>query len=231
VSDSILSYAGTTDPRTGERWGGVVQDHGRATLEFSAGRADFYLLGGFSQFNGSHVQSNTEIEAGAGGSVPVYHTPSQEVRVGLDLVYFGYAHNQDYFTLGQGGYFSPQSFAEAMVPLVYKEKVDEDLSYEVGGAIGYASFRESPQAYYPIDAGLEAQLVAQQAGANSVQGVLSEFPGRSIAGFAGTAHATVDYRVSPSLHLGGQFQYAHSPAYDQTTGVVYAKYLFNGADK
>ena len=64
-----------------------------------------------------------------------------------------------------------------------------------------------------------------------MQGVLSEFPGRSIAGFAGTAHATVDYRVSPSLHLGGQFQYAHSPAYDQTTGVVYAKYLFNGADK
>ena len=230
VTDSILSYAGTVDTRTGQRWGGVTQDHARATLEFSAGRADFYVLGGAAEYTGAHVQTNTEFEAGAGGSYPIYRTPSQEVRVGLDLIYFGYTHNQDYFTLGQGGYFSPQSFTAAMVPVTYKETVDEDLSYEVGAAAGFASFRESAQPYYPMDSALQSQLIAQQSGASAVPGVLSEFPSRSQAGFSGTAHGTVDYRVSPSLHLGGKLYYEHSPAFDQTTGMVYAKYLFNGAD-
>jgi len=230
VTDSILSYAGTTDTRTGQRWGGVTQDHARATLEFSAGKADFYVLGGAAEYTGAHVQTNTEFEAGAGGSYPIYRTPTQEVRVGLDLIYFGYTHNQDYFTLGQGGYFSPQSFTAAMVPVIYKETVDEDLSYEVGAAAGFASFRESAQPYYPIDSALQSQLIAQQSGASAVPGVLSEFPSRSQAGFSGTAHGTVDYRVSPSLHLGGKLFYEHSPAFDQTTGMVYAKYLFNGTE-
>jgi hypothetical protein len=231
VNDSILSYAGTTDPRTGERWGGVVRDHGRATLEFSAGKADFYALGGYAEYTGAHVQNNTEFEAGAGMSFPIYRTPTQEVRIGLDLIYFGYQHDQDFFTLGQGGYFSPQSFTAAMVPVNYKETVDEDLSYEVGVSAGLASFRESSQPYFPLDSGLQAQLVAQQSGNNAVPGVLSAFPSRSQSGFSGTAHASVDYRVSPSLHLGGNLNFSHSPAYDETVGMVYAKYLFNGADK
>jgi hypothetical protein len=176
------------------------------------------------------VQSNTEFEAGAGGSFPVYRTPSQEVRVGLDLVYFGYKHDQDFFTLGQGGYFSPQSFTEVLVPATYKEQVDEDLSYEVGGAAGYATFRESAQPYYPIDSGLQAQLEAQQSGSNAAFGVLSDYTGRSVSGFAGTAHAALDYRVTPSLHLGARVNFSHSPAYDESSAVVYAKYLFNDAD-
>ena len=68
VPDSILAFAGTVDPRTGQTWGGVVQDHARATLEFSAGKADFYALGGWATFTGTHVQNNSEFEAGAGAS-------------------------------------------------------------------------------------------------------------------------------------------------------------------
>ncbi len=231
VPDSILAFAGTVDPRTGQTWGGVVQDHARATLEFSAGKADFYALGGWATFTGTHVQNNSEFEAGAGASFPAWRTPSQEVRVGLDLIYFGFQHNQDFFTLGQGGYFSPQSFASALVPVTYKEQVDPDLSYEVGAAAGFASFRESAQPYYPIDPALQAALVAQQSGSGAVPGVDSEFPSSSQSGFSGTAHGLVDYRVTPSLHVGGKVNFAHSPAFDETTGMVYAKYLFNGADK
>jgi tetratricopeptide (TPR) repeat protein len=231
ATDSILSYAGTVDTRTGQTWGGVVQNHGRATLEMSSGKANFYLLGGGAQYTGTHVESNTEFEAGAGGSYPVYHTDTQEVRVGLDLIYFGYSHNLRFFTLGQGGYFSPQSFTAAMIPVTYKEQVDEDLSYQIGGSAGYSSFHENASPYYPLDSGLQAQLVAQQAGTGAVSGVQTEYPSRSQAGFAGTAHAQVEYRISPSLHLGGQVDFEHSTNFDQTTGLVYAKYVFNGADK
>ena len=109
--------------------------------------------------------------------------------------------------------------------------MNEDLSYEVGAAAGMASFRQAAQPYYPIDSNLQAQLIAQQSSSSATSGVLSEFPSNSKSGFSGTAHALLDYRVSPSLHVGGRFDYEHSPAFDQTTGTVYAKYLFNGADK
>ena len=84
---------------------------------------------------------------------------------------------------------------------------------------------------YPIDPALQAALVAQQSGSGAVPGVNSEFPSSSQSGFSGTAHGLVDYRVTPSLHVGGKVNFAHSPAFDETTGMVYAKYLFNGADK
>ncbi len=231
ATDSILSYAGTVDPRTGQTWGGVVQNHGRATLEMSSGKANFYVLGGGAQFAGTHVESNTEFEAGAGGSYPVYRTDTQEVRAGLDLIYFGYSHNLRFFTLGQGGYFSPQSFTAAMIPVTYKEQVDEDLSYQIGGSAGYSGFHENASPYYPLDSGLQAQLAAQQAGSGAVGSVQTEYPARSQAGFAGTAQAQVDYRVSASLHLGGQVEFQHSTNFDQTTGLVYAKYVFDGSDK
>jgi hypothetical protein len=232
VSDSLLSYGGTVDPRTGTVWGGVTRNHGRANLEFSAGKADIYIGGGGAQLSGSHVASNTEEEAGAGGSFPVYATPSQEIRLGLDLVYFGYQKNLRFFTLGQGGYFSPQSFYAAMVPVNYKEKVDEDFSYEVGGALGFESYRENASAYFPLDSGLQAQLVAQQSNPGAaVPGVLTEYPSRSQSGIAGTAHASADYRVTPSLHLGAKVTYQYSPNFNETTALVYARYLFNGADK
>jgi Tfp pilus assembly protein PilF len=232
VSDSLLSYGGTVDPRTGEVWGGVTRNHGRANLEFSAGRANFYVGGGGAELGGSHVANNTEAEAGAGGSFPVYATATQAVRLGLDLVYFSYQKNLRFFTLGQGGYFSPQSFYAAMIPVNYKEQVDEDLSYEVGGSLGFESYRENASPYYPLDPGFQAQLVAQQANpATAVPGVVATYASRGQSGIAGTAHASADYRVTPSLHVGGKVTYQYSPNFNETTALVYARYLFNGADK
>ena len=231
LDDSLLSYAGVVDPRTGTKWGGVTRNHGRANLEFTAGQAQFYVGGGGQALNGTHVASNTETEFGAGGSFPVWKTPTQEVRVGLDLVYFAYQKNLRYFTLGQGGYFSPQSYAAALIPVSYKEQIDDDLSYEIGGAAGIQSYHENSSNYYPSDPQLQAQLVAQQDNPNTAaSGVLTQYPGQSKAGFSGNAHASLEYRVSPSLHVGGRVGYEHSGNFDDASGVVFARYLFNGAE-
>jgi tetratricopeptide (TPR) repeat protein len=140
VTDSLLSFAGAIDPRTGIAWGGVTRTGGRANLEFSEGPADLYAGGGWYTLQGSNVESNTETQAGAGGSVPVWHDGGQELRVGMDLVYFGYSEDEYAFTLGQGGYFSPQSYFAALLPVTYKNKVSQDLSYEIGVAPGLQSY-------------------------------------------------------------------------------------------
>jgi hypothetical protein len=115
--------------------------------------------------------------------------------------------------------------------VTYKEQLDPDFSYEVGGSLGFESYRENASPYYPLDAGLQAQLVAQQANPlTAVPGVQTQYPSRSQSGIAGTAHASADYRLTPSLHLGGKVSYQYSPNFNETTALVYARYLFNGAD-
>jgi tetratricopeptide (TPR) repeat protein len=224
LTDSVLSYAGTTDPRTGTKWGGVVRNQAKIALEFSAGPADFYVNGGGGQVTGKHVTSNTDVTVGAGGSYPVYRQGDDEVRVGVDLLYLSYAKNLRFFTLGQGGYFSPQSYVSALIPVNFRSKIDEDTSYEVGAAVGYQTFSEKTSNYYPDDPSLQAQLNA----ATNFSGLSKTYPSRSQSGIAGNVHGKFDYRVSTNLHIGGQASYQHSGSFDEAVAGVYAKYLFNG---
>jgi tetratricopeptide (TPR) repeat protein len=224
MTDSVLSYAGTVDPRTGQTWGGVVRDRLRAAVEFNAGGADFYVDGSAAQITGQHVQRNNGIEAGTGVSYPLVKTDDQEIRIGGDLFYESYTHNLRFFTLGQGGYFSPQSYVSALVPLSYTGKQD-DLTYTLGGAIGLQSFSEKASNYYPIDAALQTQLTS----GTQFNGLNTFYPSRSSSGIAGKLNAKVDYLVTPNLHLGGTFAYQHSGDFDEAIGGVYARYVFNGA--
>jgi hypothetical protein len=225
VDDSVLSYAGTKDPRTGQDWGGVTRNGGRANLEYNAWKTDFYAGVGVAELLGQHVEANTEVEAGAGGSFAAWRDADKQIRTGLDLVYFGYSKNLGYFTYGQGGYFSPQSFFAALVPLVFKQTVNDDLSYEVGGAVGVQTFHENSSPFFPNDPGLQAALAA-----TTVPGLPSYYGAANSFGLAGNAHAAMDYRVTPSLHVGARISYEHAGNYDDTSASVFARYIFNGAD-
>ncbi len=230
VTDSLLSFAGAIDPRTGIAWGGVTRTGGRANLEFSAGPADVYAGGGWYTLQGSNVESNTETQAGAGGSVPIWHDGGQELRVGMDLVYFGYGQNEYAFTLGQGGYFSPQSYFAALLPVTYRNKSSPDLSYEIGVAPGLQTYHQNAAPYFPTDPALQAQLVAMQANpATAVPGVQSAYAALGQSGPAGNAHASFDYRVSPDLHLGGSVNALHAGNFTEVNGLLFARYIFGGA--
>jgi hypothetical protein len=109
VTDSLLSWSGQRDAITGETWGGVVRTGGRVQLEYSTGPANFYAGGGYAVLDGQGVEDNSRVELGAGGSFALLRRPDETVTVGMDLVYFAYDQNLRFFTLGHGGYFSPQT--------------------------------------------------------------------------------------------------------------------------
>lgn len=228
ITDSVLSFAGARDPATGTTWGGVTRTRGRVNLEASAGLASLYVGAGGGVLTGAHVQRNTEIEAGMGGSYPVLQTGTGELRVGLDLVYLSFAKNQGSFTLGQGGYFSPQQFFAAIVPVTYRDKVSDDLTYEVGGSVGVQNVRSKSSLYYPIDPILQSALVAQQSGADTTLAGVGTVHGASRdTGIAGSAHALIDYAVTPSLRVGAKASIEHVGNYTEGSGLVYARYIFN----
>jgi len=227
VNDSLLSYAGTVDPRTNTTWGGVVRNRFKIGAEFSAGQADFYVNGGGGSLTGLNVASNTETEFGGGGSYPIYREGNDEIRVGVDIAYLNYSKNLSYFTYGQGGYFSPQNFISAMIPVNYRSKVDEDLTYEVGASIGIQSFSQAQSNYFPNNAALQAQVNAIP----GFSGLSTYYPAKSQSGIAAAIHGKFDYRVSPSLFLGGNFGYQNIGQFNEVVGGVFAKYVFNGTSR
>ena len=224
VDDSVLSFAGVADPVTGRTWGGVVRNRGHVQIEGSEGLLDMYAGGGYSMLTGVNTASNTEIEAGAGGSYPVFRWDDQQIRVGLDLVYFAYQKNLSAFSFGNGGYFSPQSYMAALVPVTYSGK-DDNFSWSVTGSAGYQSFNERASPLFPTDSYNQALL--------NTYGPPNGYPATSTAlsstGFSGGLKGNAEYALTDNVAVGARGSLQHTGNWTETTGLFYARYMFGGA--
>jgi Tfp pilus assembly protein PilF len=226
VTDSLLAYAGTYDPGTGLTWGGVTRTRVHAQLEFSPGQANFYAGGGYDWLSGKNVMSNNELELGAGGSYPVYKTPSDEVRVGLNLVYFGYQNNQDHFTLGYGGYFSPQDYVAAVVPVTWNA-TRGPLTYTVGGSLGLQSFNANGGAIFPTSVNLQNAVAEYSLLDTSVQG---SYASQNVSGIVGGLNGSFEYHLTPTLLVGGSAAYQKSADWNEADVMAFARYTFADAE-
>ncbi len=223
VTDSLLSYGGQRDPQTGQAWGGVTRNRLYAQFEQQVGPYTIYYGAGGAGLYGDKVQSNSELEAGAGFTAPVWTTPTQEVRAGTTLVYFGYNRNLGNYTVGQGGYFSPQMFMAALFPVTYRQQINPDLSYLVGGTLGVQTFRSKSESVFPTDPGLQSQLAAASAAGGTIA---ARYGGNHEIGPAGGARAEVDYRVNDRLHIGGKIGFDRAGNFTEGAALVYARYVF-----
>lgn len=216
VTDSLLSWAGQVDRVTNRRWGQVVRSGGRGQIEVPVGAGYLYAGGGYAVYDGDNVASNNRTEAGAGFSYPLITRPDGTLSMGTDLVYFSFDRNLRFFSLGHGGYYSPQSFFAFNVPVDYRGR-SGDFSYRLGATAGYAVWRESAAPFFPLDPGLQAQADARAARDSTV---LSRYPSQSRQNFIANLRADVDYAITPQLNLGASFRYDRSANWDETRVLV-----------
>jgi cellulose synthase operon protein C len=218
VTDSELSYAGMRDPGTGRTWGGVTRVNGHGALEWAQSSWNVYAGGGFAYLSGTHVEDNTEIEGGLGGSATVWQSQQrQRLRVGVNLTYYGYRRNSYEFTWGQGGYFSPQSYYAIMPSAEYSGHIDR-WTWFVRGEGGFQDYRAASAPYFPLDSGLQQTLAAIGS---------SRFGKQSDSGIAGTGRARLVYQVSNGLRLGVEGGYTRSGSWSEASGMLMAHYTFD----
>ncbi|HEY1807538.1 MAG TPA: cellulose synthase subunit BcsC-related outer membrane protein [Acidobacteriaceae bacterium] len=177
VKDSQLAYAGLHDPGSagpgyeGNVWGGVVATGGEAQFAHTNGNSGFYVSAGGQYLDGVHVQTNTRIDGDAGAYWQVRSVPDEgSITAGVNFFAMHYAHNSTYFTYGQGGYFSPQAYFLASVPITMQVEQGWNLRYTVTGSFGVQAFQEDSVPFFPLDAALE---VANKNPSYSAQTVVS----------------------------------------------------------
>ncbi|CAB3808975.1 Cellulose synthase operon protein C [Paraburkholderia caffeinitolerans] len=214
MTSSLVSYAGGRDPVTGETWGGVVRNSATVRGAHDFGPGTLFTSVGFGLLTGSNVPTNQEFKVRSGYDWSVWKRPDQDVSSGLTLNYWQYSKNEHFYTFGNGGYYSPQSYFSVGIPLDWKGRYQK-LSWEIDGSVGVSFTNEDRSPFFPTRPDLQALAGNPY------------FGGGSGGGFSYAIEAALEYRITPHFVAGGRFRIDRSHDYAPNVAMMYLRYFFS----
>ena len=226
VDDTVLSYAGTRDPVTGAFWGQVMQTGGGVSLSWDRNGNGVYGDLAYHQYRGRAVANNDSLQGNVGGYLLLHQGANDRIVAGANLNYQAYDNNQNNFTFGHGGYFSPQTFLAVSFPLRYIHTSDR-LEVELQAAPGYQSFDQDQTAIYPTDGAAQAQLDALKRINTDVR---SYYDALSQTGFAFSGRGRATYQVSPRTRIVGDLGYDTFGIFNEFTSTIGIRQQLGGGD-
>ena len=226
VTDSVLSYAGTKDPMTGEFWGAVTKTGLDLGLGFDNTWSGMYgNIAGY-QYSGSGVEDNTAFEIAVGGYLRPLKNAESELQTGVHLSFQAFEKNLGKFSYGHGGYFSPQGYVALALPVTYSG-VGDNYDFSVSFAPGFQSFTEDAVAYFPDDPVLQNLLdLAAQAGLVRE----SVYQANSKSGFGMRLNLKGVYEFSPAFTLTGDLGFDNFGNFRETNARINLNYLMDAQD-
>ena len=232
VTDSVLSFAGVEDPRTGLQWGGVT-----ATGAKVAATVDNGLLGGYAslawhRLEGENVAANDRQELGLGVYVHALETANQSLTAGLNLSAMRYDRNLSGFTYGHGGYFSPQQYVDLGLPVHWNGRsAGRRLAWQVDGSVGVQHFEVDPAPYFPDDPEMQ-QAAYDAASIAALLGLVPEYAdpvylGQTRTGLSYNFSGAAEWQLSSQLFLGGRLEFNNARDYRQFGTNLYLRFLLD----
>ncbi|MCA1825655.1 MAG: BCSC C-terminal domain-containing protein [Myxococcales bacterium] len=200
IGDSALSWAGATDPSTGLHWGGVVVDQARLDLGLTTGAVSWRAWAEGGRAIGLRVADNLRAAGGASAELAVYDGELGHIAFGPSIAALGWQRNLRFFTLGHGGYFSPQRFVHGGAVLRWRHA--GDVRWDVAVEPGYDYYQEAHEAIFPL----------------APNGSL--YAGRDQAGPSLSGNAFVGIALSRDLEIGVTAAIQQAPEFQEVTGGV-----------
>ena len=71
-----------------------------------------------------------------------------------------YQYNERGMTYGLGGYFSPDAYFLATIPITLTGHSGNNFHYMINGAFGVQTFQEDSQLFFPLDRGLQSSYAS-----------------------------------------------------------------------
>jgi cellulose synthase operon protein C len=209
VKQSILSYTGFKDPYSGVAWGRVSED-GLSVSAYDnlAGGWGLYGQFGISILEGENVETNNHLSLAISLNRQIENPNFTFLTVGPAFSFEHYAQNQDFFTFGHGGYFSPNYVAQGAVALRFLTK--EARSYLLKGEVlaGLQTYEQDSAPIFPLN--------------NSV----ASYPGSTASTFIATARIAGLFLLTPQWAVGGSVDYSKTANYSEFTAAAFLRFFF-----
>ncbi|MDF3934422.1 cellulose synthase complex outer membrane protein BcsC [Pseudomonas citronellolis] len=225
LNNSLLSYAGAKDPRTGVSWGGVTATGATLGLSRDQGGVDgTWASLGYHLLRGDNVKDNSRFRAMGGYYYRLIQRVDEELRVGTTAMYWTYERNLGGYTLGQGGYYSPQRYYSFGVPVSYAWR-NPDWSIYLEGSLGYSWAHSDAERAFPVNSVNDDILAQYPPLVSSNIGELRG--GDDNKGVGYLAQALAERRLDDHWVLGGGFTAQRSKDYAPNRVLLYLRYSFD----
>lgn len=209
VRESILSYTGLRDPYQGSSWGRVlrngVQIGIRTELDehwVANAQVSTELL------TGTHVADNQRMSADAGLGYRLKAAGFDYAVLGISVSTDHYSKNLSQFTLGHGGYFSPQHYWRVGPSLDFMTAENGRFMLRGRISLGRTGKREDAAPLFPLDP--DGRTYAESRGAGNAFDI-------ELAGA---------WRVSDTIQAGALLARRHSPQYNDYAVLGFVRFLF-----
>ena len=222
ISSSLLSFGGQKDSssHTGTTWGGVRANGGGVSMSYDKGGANgvWASLSG-DQLTGKNVADNWRVRWMTGYYYKLVNENNRRVTVGLNNMIWHYDRDLSAYTLGQGGYYSPQQYLSFSVPVTWRQRT-EKWSWELAGSVSWSHSRSDTEARYPL-----LNLIPEDY--RSAASTLTE-EGGSSRGVGYTARALIERRVTSNWFVGAAVDIQQAKDYTPSHALLYVRYSAAG---
>ncbi|TGV21071.1 tetratricopeptide repeat protein [Pseudoalteromonas sp. MEBiC 03607] len=224
VTSSVLSYAGLEDVFTNQVWGGVRATQLQLSLSHDLGLDwGFWASTNYQILQGKNVKDNQSYSLMGGSYYRYIREINTELSLGLNLLHWSYKYNLSEETWGHGGYYSPQNYLGASLPVIFDKRVGHNFIYRLRAGVSWSTTTTDDIAFFPNDPILQGQAEAQTA----VTGVVPYFEGDISSGLSYNLGASFEYRFTPHWFFGGYFNLDRADFYEPNYGQLYFRYYFN----
>ncbi|WP_230353384.1 cellulose synthase complex outer membrane protein BcsC [Lelliottia sp. WAP21] len=227
ISSSLLAFAGQKDPNTDTTWGGVRATGGGASVSYDKGEAH----GVWSSLNvdaleGKNVEDNWRIRWMTGYYYKLINENNERLTVGVSNMLWHYDKDLSAYTLGQGGYYSPQEYVSFALPVTWRKRT-ENWSWELGGSVSWSHSKTKDGLRYP-----KQGLIPDDNYDSNNDLMYSDKreteTGSSSSGTGYTARAIIERRITSNWFVGLGVDIQEAKDYTPSHALMYVRYSAAG---
>ena len=153
VNGSMLSFAGSRDPVTGKSWGRVIDSGmGVQGIYLPAERVSLAANAELARLVGIDVAENSRVALRGDAAYDFRPDGFDHLRLGPFLSFAHFERNLSGYTIGQGGYYSPDSDERAGLLLDLQTKENARWLVETKLSAAYAWIDDAGGAVFPLSA-------------------------------------------------------------------------------
>ncbi|ELY4673849.1 cellulose biosynthesis protein BcsC [Cronobacter turicensis] len=231
ISSSMLAFGGQRDApsNTGTTWGGVRATGGGASLSYDRGEAHgVWASLNADQLTGKNVADNWRVRWMSGYYYKLINENNQRLTIGLNNMVWHYEKDLSGYSLGQGGYYSPQEYVSFAVPVAWRMRT-ENWSWELGASGSWSHSRTQTERRYPLSGLIPTPVINTQNPALSRyadKDALEE--GSSSSGWGYTANALIERRITSNWSVGAAVDIQQAKDYTPSNFSLFIRYSQGG---